>query len=211
MSLINNTYFVGDIALPNLDEVTNTFQVLMDRYETEILQRLLGFQLHKEFIAALADTPAQKWIDLRDGAEFTFDFCGNTVTQKWNGLINSAKISLISYYVYYQYRNQNINTTTSINDVRGIPENADRGDDSWKVVNAWNRGHELYGDIDNVTCLTSSIRSTKRPDLLEFDKYSADYDFFNDKPSAFNFLNAKRADYDNWVFDPLLRLNVFGI
>jgi hypothetical protein len=114
MSLIDSTYFVGDIALPNLDEVPNTFQDTMDRYEEEILKKLLGYQLYNAFIAGIAvePTPDQKWLDLRDGAEFTFDFCGETITQKWNGLINTDKVSLISYYVYYQHRYENISTTT---------------------------------------------------------------------------------------------------
>lgn len=204
MSLIDNTYFVGDIALPNLNEITNSFDDVRDRYETEILKKLLGYQLYDEFITAIAGTPEQKWINLKDGVEFTFEYAGQTITQKWNGLINSDLISLISYYVYYMYRNENLSTTTSINDVIGIPENATRVDDAWKVVNAWNRGHGLYGDIRDIT----SISNTR---LLEFDKFSSTYIHYNDKPSAYNFLLSNRDDYDNWIFEPIGRLNVFGI
>jgi hypothetical protein len=197
MSLIDNTYFVGDIALPNLGEVPNTFQDTMDRYEEESLKSLLGYQLYNAFIAGIAEeTPDQKWLDLRDGVEFTFDFCGETITQKWNGLINAEKVSLISYYVYYQYRYENISTTTSINDVQGMPENATKVNDTRKMVYAWDKGLNLYGEIAS---------------WFFFSKYSNTYEFYTDEPSAYNFLNANRADYDNWVFTPLLRLNEFGI
>ena len=198
MSLINQSYFVGDIALPNLDEVSNSFQDTMDRYEEEILKSLLGYQLYKAFIAGIGEvTPDQKWIDLRDGGvEFTFDFCGETITQEWNGLINSDLVSLISYHVYYKYRYENLSTTTSINDVMGIAENATKVNDTRKMVYAWNRVLSLYGEI---------------PIFSGFTKYSDTYEYFTDEPSCFNFINANRADYDNWVFTPLLRLNEFGI
>ena len=198
MSIIDQSYFVGDIALPNLDEVANSFQESMDRYEEEILKSLLGYQLYKDFITGIGEaTPDQKWVDLLDGGvEFTFDFCGETITQEWNGLINSDKVSLISYYVYYKYRYENLSTTTSINDVMGIAENATKVNDTRKMVYAWNRGLSLYGEV---------------PMFSGFYKYDATYEYYTDKPSCFNFLNANRTDYNNWVFNPLLRQNEFGI
>lgn len=201
MSLIDNTYFVGDIALPNLDEVSNSFQVTMDRYEEKVLRSLLGHVLYTEYkIAVDAGEPyATKWDDFINGAVFTFEFCGQTITQKWNGLINSDLISLISYYTYYQYRYENLSTTTSINDVQGIAENATKVNDVRKMVYAWDEGLKLYGEINNYHY------------KYIFDKYSSTYEFFNDAPSAYNFLNAKRANYDDWIFSPLNRLNEFGI
>ena len=201
MSLIENTYFVGDIALPNLDEVSNSFQATMDRYEEEVLRSLLGHVLYTEYkIAVDAGEPyATKWDDFINGAVFTFEFCGETITQKWNGLINSDLISLISYYTYYQYRYENLSTTTSINDVQGISENATKVNDTRKMVNAWNKGLRLYGE--------TPIFSTELP----FNKYNSTYEYFTDEPSAYNFLNANRADYDDWIFSPLNRLNEFGL
>jgi len=198
MSLIDQSYFVGDIALPNLDEVSNTIQDTIDRYEEECLKNLLGHQLYEAFILGLEEpSPDQEWIDLRDGKEFTFEVDGHTVTEKWNGLINNDRVSLISYYVYYKYRYENLSTTTSINDVQGIAENATKVNDTRKMVYAWNRGIELSGSI------------TPWEDY--FYKYDDTYEFFNDLPSAYNFLNANRGDYPNWVFTPLLRYNEFGI
>jgi len=201
MSLIDNDYFVGDISLPNLDELPNSFQDTLDRYEEEVLRKLLGNTLYNEFIAELAGSPAQKWLDLRDGADFTFEFEGHTITEHWNGLQNAELISLISYYTYYQFRYENLSTTTSINDVQGIAENSTKVNDTRKMVYAWNRGLALYGEIP----LFSTVL------VWPFDKYGTTYEFFTDEPSAFNFINANRSDYDNWVFSPLNRHNEFGI
>lgn len=198
MSLIDESYFVNDIALPNLDRIENTWQDVMDRYEADILKDLLGYKLYKAFevvIAAGAPYPTE-WDDFINGAEFTFEFCGETVTEYWNGLLNDDKESLISYFVYYDYRNYSISSTTSINDVQGIPENAVKVNDSRKIVNAYNNGLELYGEI---------------PVWCYFHKYDKTYEHYDDKPSAFNFLNANRADYPDWVFLPKIRINEFGI
>lgn len=208
MSLIDSTYFVGDIALSNLDEIENTFQDSIDLYEKEILTDLLGYQLYNAFITGIGETtPAQIWLDLRDGAEFTFDFCGNTITKKWNGLINNDKISLIAYYVYYKHRYENLSTTTSINDVQGIPENASKVNDVRKMSYAWNNMMRLYGEFPIIIPFYNRHYVT----YSWFDKYSDTYEYYTDEPSAYNFLNANRENYDNWIFDPKNRINEFGI
>jgi len=195
MSLIDKTYFVGDISLPNVDN-NNTLTNAIDQYEEDVLKKLLGYDLYKEFIAEIqGGSPAQKWIDFRDGKEFTFEFDGNTISTKWEGLINANKRSLISYYVYAQYRDNRQSTTTGINDVRGIPENAEKVHDSSKIVSAFNRGIVLYGEVPRYW----------------FDKFSTTYEFYNDFPSAYNFLNANRTDYPGWLFEPIERVNNFGL
>jgi hypothetical protein len=198
MNLISNSYFVGDIALPNLDEVVNSFDNTIERYEEEVMRKLLGTQLYDTFKTIVdAGTPyPAPWDDFINGAEFTFEFNGNTIVQKWNGLVNSDLISLISYYIYYQYRYENLSTTTSINDVQGISENSIKVNDARKMVYAWNKGLRLYGEF---------------PGWNFFNKYDTVYEFYTDEPSAFNFLNANRVDFADWVFDPLNRHNEFGI
>lgn len=198
MALITNDYFINDIALPNLDEIQNTFEDVLDRYQEKYMRDLLGYQLYKLFDAAVlgGEPYDSEWDALINGAEFSFEFCGETVTELWNGLVNSEEISLLSYFTYYEQRQNSLSTTTSINEVQGIPENAVKINDSRKMVIAYNKGLELYGEV---------------PLLSGFNKYSDTYEYYNDKPSAFNFLNANRVNYPNWVFKPLLRANTFGI
>lgn len=198
MALINSDYFINDIALPNLEEVQNTFEDVMDRYQEQYMKYLLGYDLYKLFDTTIlgGEPYDQIWDDFINGAEFSFEFCGKTVTQMWNGLVNGEEISLLSYFTYYEYRKNNASTTTSINDVQGLPENAVKVNDVPKRSNAHNKGLELYGEI---------------PLFAGFDKYSDTYEYYNDEPSAYNFLNANRADYPTWRFKPLGRTNSFGI
>ena len=77
------------------------------------------------------------------------------------------------------------------------------------MVNAWKNMLYMYGD------LTYSYNDIDISYYLHnsytFDKYSVNYDTYNDRPSAFNFINAHRNDYDDWVFSPLMQLNEFGL
>lgn len=218
MSLIDSSYFIGEIAIPNIDQRINTIQSNIDKYEKEVLICLLGQKLFDEFIAALADNPAQKWLDLRDGKEFILPYNGHDVTLKWNGFINSDKISLIAYYVYYKIRYEELSTTTSIGETRGKVENSELVNETRKMLNAWRKFLHLYGElvysengINYQSWNFGELRGFRNSSGLFFDKYSDTYDTYNDLPSAFNFINVNRADYDDWVLTPKINMNEFGI
>lgn len=208
MSLINTSYFIGEINLPNIDKKINTYNAAIEQYEKEILINLLGYELYTEFIAAIAlPGPDQKWLDLRDGAEFTMEYNGQDITLKWEGLINDEKISLIAYYCYYKIRKRDVSLTTSVNEVRGKLENSETVNETRKIINAWRLMLSLYGETE---CSYNGFNWTSRA-VEYFDKYLSEYDTYNDLPSAFNFLNANRADYPDWRFTPRANLNEFGI
>ena len=80
MSIIDSTYFKDQLKLPvdNID-----IQSYINKEEPIILIKILGYALYKEFVAALESSPAQKWLDLRDGVEYT-DSSGNL--QKYDGI-----------------------------------------------------------------------------------------------------------------------------
>lgn len=105
MSLIDSTYFKGRIYLPTSPAGANTIigdtvsDDFIPQYEKEYLVKALGYQLYKAFTDALAGSPATKWTDLRDGVDYTI----GENTYRWNGFINSDKVSPIAYYVYSEY------------------------------------------------------------------------------------------------------------
>ena len=196
MALIDDSYFIGEISLPNISRWINTFNQLINKYEKEVLTDLMGYPLYTLFSAGIAEeTPDQIWLDIRDGKEFSFEYDGVTVTRKWNGLINADKVSLIAYYCYYKIIFESLTDTTGIGEVLGNPENSVNKDNIAKAVNAWNKFIDLYG----YTC------------GYDFSKFNDTYYTFTDRPSAYNFLNANRDIYPTWEFEVKRTINRFGI
>jgi len=74
MSLIDNRYFTGSLTIAQLGQpaVVDNLNVFIQRQEPLFLQAALGYQLWKDFVAGLnAPVIDQKWLDLRDGVDFT--------------------------------------------------------------------------------------------------------------------------------------------
>lgn len=216
MSLIDSSYFVGEIDIPNIDERPNTIEFNIEKFEKEFLICLLGRELYDDFIEGLEEaTPEQKWLDLRDGANFDLEYCGKTIPMTWEGLVNTEKFSPIAFYVYYKIRLEELTTVTGSAEVAAEHENSVRANARRKMVNAWNRMLDMYGEIryddKSFDYNGYSYNVFPRYFINCFDKYSDVYDTYNDKPSVFNFLNSRREDYPGWIFSEKKKLNEFGI
>ena len=205
MSFIDNTYFVGEINIPNVTDTLTAAGLTqaIDQYEKEILISLLGYKLYSLLIADCTNNvPAsQIYLDLVNGVEFDHVYRGETMTLKWEGLKNTALQSLIAYYVFYKYVERDVTRLYSAG-VGASPEG-----NGWikvspvnKLVNAWERMRELYGKIP--------------PEYNRYYGHNSDIilnDTFNRDPSAYNFLYANKADYPDWIFTPIWNINQFGI
>lgn len=200
---IDSTYFTGEIAIPNAANETGLTQAIT-QYEKEILISLLGYKLYSLLLADLSngEPQTQKYIDLVNGAEFTHTFDGVDYTLKWEGLINTGKISLIAYYVYYKYVERNVSSFygTGVS-MANTQEGWSRVSPESKMINAWERMRELYGKWP--------------PEYKQYYPYpilgtdlSETFDLL---PSAYHFLLKNKTDYPDWVFTPLWNLNKFGI
>lgn len=184
--LIDTSYFVREINLPGnpLTSVYTDIQQYIDQYEKQILIALLGRELYKELQVEIdADSYTTKWNRLVNGHEYSVDYQGITTEIRWNGLINDDKISLLSYYVYFYWMKFHATGTTSIGESVTEKENASGVQPVAKMVNAWNSHIDLYGKTNDVV-----INET-----------------------AYNFLKEFEDDYDNWVFTPMEKINIFGI
>lgn len=90
MSLIDASYFVGELTIPNTDSqpIAERVQWFIDKYEPQFLQMLLGYPLYKAFVAGMnvtpPATPDQRFLDILYGKEYT-DIQGRV--QKWKGVI----------------------------------------------------------------------------------------------------------------------------
>jgi hypothetical protein len=190
-NLIDYTYFTGEINIPISG--INMQTVLADyiaKYEPEILKMLLGYSLYKDFTAGISiASPLQKWIDLKDGKEFTFTLSGQTITTYFEGLKK-----IVAYYVYFKYRCENDTSYSGQSQVKNSNENAENVDNAPKLVQVWNKFLKLYG----------------KEKYWDFTPISYYY-HWNAYPSAYNFLLANKTDYSNWIFESQDLINEFGI
>lgn len=147
MSLINDTYFQqGLIAIPNLrDENLANLNSYIDIYEPIYLNKLLGIKLKNEFLTGLeAETPEQRWLDLRDGVEYEV----SDVVYKWQGFTNVIKKSPIANYVFCKQLQDSQTRSSGVGEVKPEVENGSvinpyyRIGSVWTEMAEWNR--ELY-------------------------------------------------------------------
>lgn len=191
MALIDSSYFTGEILLTNKDALATDLTQAIDQYEKEILISLLGYKLYKLMSASPTVEPYKSLIE---GAEFDLTFAGITQTLKWEGLKNSAKISLIAYYVYYKYQERNFIKPGAVGTNKPKAEAAEIVSPYPKMVSAWNNMVNLYGQYPT------------KVSLLKPDGY-----VFDCKPSAYNYMVANLDLFPDWIFTPVRMINQFGI
>lgn len=186
-------YYKGALQIPNLDKDTTAFENnYMAVYEKEILIKLLGYPLYKEMIDNYNTSVDDKWKHLVEGADFIVTIGGTDYTMHWNGLINTEKISLISYYVWYNYTQQNYQQLTGLGVGSQTPENATVIHPNEKLVWSWNESRKLAG-------------------LYDYPMIGQEMTYNSVELTLFNFLVHNTDDYTNWLYSPMLEMNVLGI
>ena len=177
MSLIDSTYFVNEINLP--EGTYNTIQAHIDRYEREILIQLLGYDLYKLIAAYDAGASEQRIIDIVEGKEYR----EGDYMVKWNGLINDELVSILSYYVFIKYLENN--TASFVNTAVVVP-----GAENGEVLSP-------AGLIQRASGLLSELAGYPGQSI-----YTG---------SLYNFMVAHQSDYPEWLFDEYKTVNMFGI
>jgi len=209
--IIDESYFINDIAISNTNNtsIEAALNSAIVKREKEALISILGYELYKLFIDNLTD---QIYLDIVEGKEFSFEFCGKTVTRKWIGLTNSDKVSLLAYYTYFFYERDRNVFNSSIGFVTPKPENAEQDNPRGNYVNSWNNYIEQRGDLNKINeCPTLRTRRY-RPRGTYFNKFDlSTYEFLNDDPSLFNFLLANVDIYPTWEFTHEKNINVFDL
>lgn len=188
-NLIDTTYFVNEIAVAQVDfpPVADSLTKFIDKYEPIYLSRILGLQLYNDFIAGLAVvTPDQKWLDLRDGKEFT-DSCGNL--RKWTGFVNAQKVSPIAYYVYRQWLNNSAQNTTGSGQATVETENAVRVNIIPKVNEIWNQMVDLNNVLAEFLIVNEADYGKWKPYFDRLYIYDRDTIYFNGPNELFYYLN----------------------
>lgn len=115
-ALIDATYFIRNINIPNIEIAKPNNAVLLERlnyfilkYEPECLLKILGYKLYK----ALLFESSTRITDLVYGAEYTNSY---GTLKKWDGLVQpTPKISLIANYIYYYFQEASATQTSGVN------------------------------------------------------------------------------------------------
>lgn len=146
-TIINNTYFINELTLP-VDSGQINVQSYIDKHEPDILDGTLGVELADEFTTALAGTPAQKWLDLRDGVVYT-DSADNQ--QRYKGI----KL-IIADYVFDKIVADKQTYTTDSGVKRGGTENAENASPRYKQTFAQNDMVDRIFVMDDFINVTNS-------------------------------------------------------
>ncbi len=178
MSLLDATYFEkNDCKIPQ-----GTYNSLTDaiaRYERDILIQILGYDLYKLVAAYANPESTQRIIDIVEGKEYTV----GDYTVKWNGLLNTDKVSLLAYYVYIQYLKDKTLTFENVGAVASTVENGVTISPAQLIQRASSRMRELVGYAGQ-------------------DIYA---------PSLFNFLANYESTYTEWIFNDIKLENAFDL
>lgn len=162
-NVITYDYMRGGLNLPQTANAQGQALItqFITQYENEMLQKALGYELAKGFVANITDN-TDKWKNLRDGVEFTGS---NSRMTKWVGFKDETnKISPIANYVYYKMLDDGVIDLATIGAVVPKGENADRTYPMLKQKEAWNRM------VDMLRILHDYLR-LNRTTYPEFDYY----------------------------------------
>jgi len=159
MYLINEANFTREISVPNLSSSQSGNAERLALYGDEkprlLLQMSLGnvlfSQLNSQVTSGiLSPTADQKWKDLVNGKEYD--------GKVWRGLNyqeGSFKISLLAYYTFWNWLNDNTTTMGSGGEVQVQSKNANNVNPTSTLVQIWNSFIEMYQGLPYNYCYPS--------------------------------------------------------
>ena len=225
INLIDITYFYGDLVLPFSDaDSLARFFTNYSAFQRKILVDALGESLYiafeADFSAGASGSPqTQKYINLLSGENYTIDYSGD-FTIKYPGIVDSTNhISFLAYFYYYEQFKSNTKLTKTgwINEDN---ENSAivRSD---KVIDIYNRGVELYGEVE-------IIKHSTIDELWNLDKGMEGLPYFGTTPfgtnitksklkgNLYNYVNQMRIDegddyYPQWMFTMKSKIDAMNI
>ena len=144
MPTIDHTYFFAELSIAQKADVANSLLMFINEHEERLLTDLLGYELYKAYKTGIAEpTPAAKWTEIRDGAEYT---SRSGYLTKWKGLILiygsgavKSKKSLIANYVYWHWMSNNQTVSTGSGEKAAANQAAEFVPVAPKMIRAWNQ------------------------------------------------------------------------
>lgn len=160
MSLIDASFFIGELNIANTDEasVLSVLQLYIDEYEPEYLKLLLGAKLYFDFNAGLsADPILPQWTDLKN----------ELIT-----ITGTSKVSPIANYIYFYFtRRQQYGNGGAVL-TQSAFENAIVIDSKIETSRCWNKMNRLSFTVYKFLKANASIYGNLYYDLRF---YNSDY------------------------------------
>lgn len=202
MYLIDQTYFIKELSIPNLNEMDSdtlaTLNIDIDKYVRELLQNALGYSLFKDLDnnitdGALDEGAPQKWIDLVDGAEYT----KGSKVYNWKGLKfeeGNYKGSLLAKYVYYYWLKDSVSLLTGTGEKTITATNAVAVNSGQRLVLVWNDFvNDYQGDLCRPFYSNQCFDNWMKPNNQ--NNFVSLIQFLNDNES--NYPEATKLLYNN--------------
>jgi hypothetical protein len=216
--IITPTYFLkGELFIPNTTNgnagkstaIQNDLASIITKYERELLINALGVTLYNDlssqtFLSGVIDTGApDKWKDLVNGKTYARD----SKEFIWDGLKGFDGNSLIAFYIYCKYLENDEVTYSTTGMANESVTNADRVSYTPKYVKAWSQFLTQYQSVNN----GSPVRLVNG-----FGSVGLDYCGNGDcRVSLYQFLTdmneADATAYPNFQFRIYESKNSFGI
>jgi len=161
--LVNQSFFVRDINLPNLTGAgLESLNSNIAMYEPKCLLDILGYPLYKAF----ENESSQRMTDLLNGCEY---YDGYNQLQKWEGLVHDTNQSLIAYYIYYFIQEQGATKTTGVSTAAMKTEASTSVSPMDKMIRAWSMFSE--GTLSMISFLWMQKNIDKTRTYPEFTSH----------------------------------------
>lgn len=214
MPITDTTYYQrGKKFIPNLQSLTtgvpnnaSKFEYIRDNIERELLIKALNITLYNELNTALDDLPNAdvKWINLVEGTEYVKD----GVTYRFDGLRGFNKDSMVAYYVFCKYLENDESYYSTTGTVKSKALNSEMFNPTRKYLDAWNIFLMKYQDeytvdnysyfVDDCTGLVVGIdyyHNQEKKLLVTLETYLKDHE----------------TDFEGYNFTRYSGVNSFGI
>jgi len=205
MYLIDKTYFLKSISVPNTEEPTSDastdLDMSIDRYARQFLQMSLGNVLFTDLDSYIIDgelgaLAPQKWLDLVNGVSYTKD----GVDYVWQGLKYDLGLYKVSILAYYTYVNHYQNTVSSTLGQVGIdPKNGMIVNPTEHLVSVWNEFVEMYQGANCSNSVTSYHNGVLFTDYYQFKEngYVSYLQFLEDNKDVYEGFKANVINFKN--------------
>lgn len=185
MYIIDDTYFIKELYVPNLNEMDSdtltTLETAVDRYVRQFLRDALGNVLFTELDSHITDGvldagAPQKWLDLVNGVD------------GWKGLAfteGTYKGSILAKYVYYHWLKDAVSNMTGTGEKVITATDALAVNSTQRLTNVWN---DFVEDNQGIFVLNRWTYGYDHFYLNEYYCHDTNY-------SLIRFLNDKSEDY----------------